>query len=142
MANPASGQAPDQANSLWTVDFVINMLVGHFMFAGYTSLITIVPSYVLHQGGQEWQLGIIIGSFGLVAMFIRPFAGRWINRIGAKQVAIVGTVIVAIGSLLYIVSPGPWWLIPIRMGQGIGIAMAPVAASTILAHLAPTPRPA
>ena len=144
MANPSSGQAPGkapgQANSLWTFDFVLNMLVGHFMFAGYTSLITIVPSYVLHQGGQEWQLGIIIGSFGLVAMFIRPFAGRWVNKFGAKQIAVIGTIIIAIGSLLYIVSPGPWWLVPIRMGQGIGIAMAPVATSTIVANLAPSHR--
>lgn len=140
MATLQPGQGSDSAKKLWTVDFVLNLLVGHFMFAGYTALITIVPSYVLHQGGQEWQLGIIIGSFGLVGMFIRPFAGRWVNRIGVKRVAIVGTAILATGSLLYIGSPGPWWLVPIRMGQGVGIAMAPVATSTIVANLAPSHR--
>ncbi|MDA0768987.1 MAG: MFS transporter [Chloroflexi bacterium] len=140
LATPPLENNPDHARKLWTVDFVLNLLVGHFMFAGYTSLLTIVPSYVLYKGGQEWQLGIIIGSFGIVAMFIRPFSGRWVNKIGAKRVAIVGTAIVAVGSLLYIGAGGPWWLIPIRMIQGIGIAMGPVATSTIVANLAPVNR--
>lgn len=110
------------------------------MFASYTSLLTIIPPYVFHRGGQEWQLGIIIGSFGVVGVFIRPFAGRWINILGAKRVAVAGTAIIAVGSLLYIGALSPWWLIPVRMLQGVGIAMAPVATSTMVADLAPAHR--
>ncbi|MCI0791591.1 MAG: MFS transporter, partial [Chloroflexi bacterium] len=140
MATPLSEDNPAGNERLWTTDFVLNLLVGHFMFASYTSLLTIIPPYVFHRGGQEWQLGIIIGSFGIVGIFIRPFAGRWINILGAKRVTVAGTAIIAAGSLLYIGAFSPWSLIPVRMLQGIGIAMAPVATSTMVANLAPAHR--
>ena len=117
MATPQSEHMPIGNERLWTTDFVLNLLVGHFMFASYSALLTIIPPYVFHRGGQEWQLGIIVGSFGIVGIFIRPFAGRWISLLGAKRVAVAGTVIVAAGSLLYIGALSPWWLIPVRMLQ-------------------------
>ena len=140
MAKAPAEQSSVDAGTLWTVDFVLNLLVGHFMFAGFTSLLTIIPLYVLHRSGQEWQLGIIIGSFGIAAVFLRPFAGRWVNKIGAKRIALTGTAILAVGSLLYLGALAPWWIVPIRMIQGIGMAMAPVATGTIVANLAPAHR--
>lgn len=122
---------------LWTLDFVLTMLTAHFLFASYTSLFTIVPPYVLAKGGQEWQLGIIVGSLGVVGLLIRPFAGRWTGVVGAKQVAVLGTAIFAITSLLYIPALNVWLLIPVRMLQGAGLAIAPVATSTMIANLAP-----
>ncbi len=133
---------PSTANSdqkLWSTDYVLTLLVSHFMFASYTSLFVIVPPYVLHRGGQEWQLGIIIGSFGIVGVLIRPFAGRRVGIIGPKRVAIVGSLVLALGSLLYIPALSAWWLIPVRMIQGVGLAIGPVATSTMTAKtLQPT----
>ncbi|MCH7626643.1 MAG: MFS transporter, partial [Chloroflexi bacterium] len=138
MATSSSPTIPDKsANKLWTPDFVFNLLTAHFLFASYTSLFTIIPPYVLDQGGQEWQIGVVVGSFGIAGFVIRPFAGRWINVLGARRVAIIGAIIFAVASLLYIPSFSVWWLVPVRMLQGIGLAMGPVATSTTVANLAP-----
>ncbi|MCH7652436.1 MAG: MFS transporter [Chloroflexi bacterium] len=141
MATSSSPTIPDKsANKLWTPDFVFNLLTAHFLFASYTSLFTIIPPYVLDRGGQEWQLGIVVGSFGLVGLLIRPFAGRWTYEFGAKRIVIWGTIVFAIASLLYIPAPNVWMLVPVRILQGIGLAIAPVATSTIVADLAPERR--
>ncbi len=128
------------AQRLWTPDYVLDLLTAHFLFASYTALYTIVPPYVLDRGGEEWQIGITVGSFGVVALFFRLMSGRWVHSFGARAVAIVGAGLFAAASFLYMAAPGVWWLVPVRALQGVGLAIAPVATSTIVADLAPVPR--
>ncbi len=125
---------------LWNLDFLLVLLTGHFLFVGYVSLFTIVPPYVLDRGGEEWQIGVVVGSFGITGVVVRPLVGRLIYRVGTKRMAVLGTAIFALGSVLYIPAPDVWWLVPARMIQGIGLGMAPVAGSTMVANLAPIRR--
>ena len=125
---------------LWTLDFVLNLLIGHFLFASYTAMFTIIPLYVVERGGDEWQLGIVVGSFGIVGLLVRPFAGRWVYTVGAKQIAMAGSAVFGLATLLHIPAFNVWLIIPARVFQGVGLAMGPVATSTIVANLAPGPR--
>ena len=128
-------------NELWTTDFVLTLLAGHFMFAGYTATLTIIPPFAIDLGGDlAYHLPLIVAAFGFVGLAIRPFGGQWIYTLGPKRVAVVGTIIVALGSLSYIFALSAWWLIPMRMLQGVGLALGPVATSTIVANLAPPTR--
>ncbi len=133
-------EKPSERGRLWTLDYIFDMLTAHFGFVSYSSLFTIVPPYVLDRGGEEWQLGIVVGSFGVVGLLIRPFAGRWVVSFGTKRVAIAGVVILGVASFLYIPAFNVWMLIPVRMLQGVGLAIAPVATSAIVANLAPARR--
>ncbi len=132
--------APASGERLWTLDFVLNLLTAHFMFAGYTAILTVIQPYVIYRGGDDWTLGLIVGAFGVVGLAIRPFGGQWIYALGPKRVAIAGTAIVAIGSVMYIFALSHWWLVPMRMLQGVGLALGPVATSTIVANLSPPTR--
>ena len=128
-------------NELWTTDFVLTLLAGHFMFAGYTATLTIIPPFAIDLGGDlAYHLPLIVAAFGFVGLAIRPFGGQWIYTLGPKRVAVAGTIIVALGSLSYIFALSAWWLIPMRMLQGVGLALGPVATSTIVANLAPPTR--
>ena len=128
-------------DELWTTDFVLTLLAGHFMFAGYTATLTIIPPLAIDLGGDlAYHLPLIVAAFGFVGLVIRPFGGQWIYTLGPKRVAVIGTIIVALGSLSYIVALSAWWLIPMRMLQGVGLALGPVATSTIVANLAPPNR--
>ena len=99
-----------------------------------------VPPYVLHRGGEEWHIGLVVGSFGIVALVARPFAGKLTYQLGAKQVAIAGSMIFAVASILYLPALNVWLMVPVRMLQGVGMAMTPVATVTIVANLAPPAR--
>ena len=132
--------APGASQGLWTRNFVLNLLTGHFTFVSYTALFTIIPPYVLDLGGKEWHIGVVIGSFGVVGLVIRPFAGRWVSVFGATRIAVLGAAILGVASLLHILAPSVWWLVPVRMLQGVGLAMGPVATTTMVANLAPASR--
>ncbi len=135
-----SGEPNLGGERLWTVDFVLDLLTAHCLFAAYTAMFTIIPLYVFDRGGVEWQLGIVIGSFGVVGLLIRPFGGRWVYSVGAKWIAIVGTAVFGVASLLHILAPNVWFIIPARALQGVGLALGPVATSTIVVNLAPLRR--
>ena len=127
-------------SALWSSDYVLALLIAHALFASYMALVTMVPLYVLHLDGAEWQIGVVVGSFGVASFFIRPFAGQWTRLLGAKRVALAGSAIFAVASLLYLPALNVWLLIPVRMLQGIGLAMTPVATVTMVANLVPPVR--
>jgi MFS family permease len=132
--------ASESSQSLWSRDFVINLLVAHLLLAGFFSLFMVVPGFIDKLGGKEWEIGVIIATFGLAGVIFRPMAGKWILKSGPKRVIMVGILIFVGTTVLYIPLPSEWWIVPVRMAQGVGLAIAPVATSTVVANLAPESR--
>ena len=130
----------ESSESLWSRDFVINLLVAHLLLAGFFSLFMVVPGFIDKLGGKEWEIGVIIATFGLAGVIFRPMAGKWILKSGPKRVIMVGILIFVGTTVLYIPLPSEWWIVPVRMAQGVGLAIAPVATSTVVANLAPESR--
>ena len=130
----------ESSQSLWSRDFVINLLVAHLLLAGFFSLFMVVPGFIDKLGGKEWEIGVIIATFGLAGVIFRPMAGKWILKSGPKRVIMVGILIFVGTTVLYIPLPSEWWIVPVRMAQGVGLAIAPVATSTVVANLAPESR--
>ena len=145
------------ARPLWTTDFVLNLVVAHCVFVAYTAMSPIIPLYAEYRGAtdirlplgvgdfaivisQEIQLGIIVGSFGLIGLIVRPFTGRWVYTFGAKRIAVIGPIVLGAATLLHIIAFRAWMIIPARVLQGMGLALGPVTTSTIAANLAPDHR--
>ena len=133
-------ESSESSESLWSRDFVINLLVAHLLLAGFFSLFMVVPGFIDKLGGKEWEIGIIIATFGLAGVIFRPMAGKWILKSGPKRVIMFGILIFVGTTVLYIPLPSEWWIVPVRMAQGVGLAIAPVATSTVVANLAPESR--
>jgi MFS family permease len=100
----------------------------------------VVPEFIYKLGGKEWEIGVIIATFGLAGVIFRPMAGKWILKSGPKKVIMFGILIFVGTTVLYIPLPSEWWIVPVRMAQGVGLAIAPVATSTVVANLAPESR--
>ena len=80
----------DQRQSaLWTVDFVLNLLTAHFMFASYMALVPVVPLYVLDRGGEAWHVGVVVGSFGVIGLVIYFGYSRSRSHLGQGIVEVV-----------------------------------------------------
>ena len=141
---------------LWSRDYVLTMLTGHFLFVSYTSMFTVIPNYVKDLGGENWHVGVVVGAFGVLSLFVRPYVGRLIAMFGPKPVAVLGLASFALAALLYVLPVNNWleatpllanvpalaflWPVPVRMLRGIGLAATPVATSTIVVNLAPAAR--
>ena len=56
----------------------------YFLYAAFTAQYIVIPEYIVHLGGEEWQLGIVISSFAILPLLFRPFMGRWTAAVGPR----------------------------------------------------------
>jgi MFS family permease len=78
--------------------------------------------------------------FLISAIISRPFAGKWIERSGFKNVLLAALLIFLLSSLLYFFPKSMTTFFILRFVHGIGFGMATTAVGAIVANLIPTSR--
>lgn len=127
----------EPAAALWTLGFTLNALATVGFFGSFFYLVSVLPEYVDSIGGEKWQIGVIVGGFGIVPMVLRPFVGRWSDRGHRKRLQRIGILTMAGATVLMVFSEDVVSLFLLRVGQGIGMALFPTAAASLAAELAP-----
>ncbi|CAH0345361.1 MFS transporter [Bacillus sp. CECT 9360] len=126
---------------LWTKNFISIAIANFFVFATFYYLLVTLPLYALEElHGNEMMAGLITTSFLISAIIIRPFAGKWISRVGKYPVLMTSLLILSLASTLYFFPHSVTALIALRFCHGIGFGMATTAAGAIVADLIPDSR--
>ncbi|CAB4810408.1 unannotated protein [freshwater metagenome] len=134
-------QSPQPPERVITRQFLTVVVAGLFYFFSLGMLLPIVPLFVAGPlGGSELAVGILVGSFSIGAVLIRPFAGRIGDRMGRKVLIVGGALVVAISVGLYLLVTGPEMLLAARLIGGVGEAAFFVGAGTMITDLAPPSR--
>ena len=60
--------ASESSEPLWSRDFVINLWVVHLLLAGFFSLFMLLPRFIDKLGEKDWDIGVIIATFGLAGV--------------------------------------------------------------------------
>ncbi len=134
MADPAEKQA------LWTRAFVVTSISNLFLFLSFQMLIPTLPIFVERMGGDATQVGLVIGVFTISALLVRPFAGKWLDTIGRRNVLLIGL------SLFILSVVGYYWMtvvslvLLIRVVHGFGWGMTTTAYGTIASDIIPPKR--
>ncbi len=116
-------------------------MLNNFLFFVSMHLLTVpLPLYVEHIGGDPSQVGLVMGTFAVAAVLARPYVGRLVDRLGGKPSLLIGSLIFAIGPLLYIVSRSVPALLVARFLHGFSISAITTAYIVITAALAPAGR--
>jgi MFS family permease len=116
------------------------MLNNFLIFVSMHLLTVPLPLYVEHIGGNPSQVGLVMGTFAMAAILVRPYVGRLVDRLGGKPSLLLGSLIFAIGPLLYIVSRSVPALLIARFLHGFSISAISTAYIVIVAALAPPGR--
>lgn len=101
-------------------------------------LFVILPVFALYaEGLPGWNLtlvGIAVGAYGLTQALLQIPFGWASDRVGRKQVLVVGLLLMLAGSVVCSVAQSPWAVIAGRILQGAGaisgVAMAMVGDYT------------
>lgn len=125
---------------LWGRDFALTLLGTFAFFASFFYLLSVLPDYIDSIGGAKWQVGVIVGGYSAVPLFLRPFVGRWSDRGRRKLLMRGGLAITAASLALMALSAGVLSLFALRVVQGIGVATFPTAAGSMVAEVTPKPR--
>ena len=70
-------------------------------------MLPVLPRYVdgpLDAGNIA--VGVVIGSYAITGLLLRPVAGRFADRRGRKPTVLLGSLLVAVGGFLYLLPLG------------------------------------
>ncbi|HEX2966733.1 MAG TPA: MFS transporter [Syntrophorhabdaceae bacterium] len=98
-------------------------------------LVPTLPIYLKNLNSAEFQIGILIGAFGLASVFSRPFSGRMLAKISEKTFMLIGASLYIISSLAYIVFLPFWPFLFVRILQGVGFGFFHTASTTYVVNI-------
>jgi MFS family permease len=104
-------------------------------FAAFYSLIVPLPLYMTDMGIPDWQIGVIMGAFGVASLIGRPFAGYISDRYGFKPVILFGSIALAIGGFGVPLTADPALLFGLRMLQAAGYVAFTTASTALVSSL-------
>ena len=114
---------------------VLGFFVASGMFLPSTPRFTAGP---LH--GDDVAVGLVIGSFSVSSLLLRPFAGRWADRRGRRIMLIVGSAMQVLAAAGHLVATSIERLIVMRLLLGAAEAVFFVGAMAAATDLAPERR--
>lgn len=105
------------------------------------AVLPVLPRYVhgpLDSGNIA--VGVVVGSYAITGLLLRPFAGRLADQRGRKPTVLLGSILVAVGGFMYLLPLGVAGLIAARLVLGAGEGAVFTAGSAWIVDLAPVER--
>jgi predicted MFS family arabinose efflux permease len=110
-------------------------------FAGFYALLVPLPRYLAEVGLSDWQIGLVLGAFGVASLVGRPVAGVAADRVGARRVMLVGAAALATGALAVPGTTDVALLFALRVLQAVGyVAFTTAGTALVVALVAPEER--
>lgn len=132
----SAGPTAVARRSYWTV-WAATMI----FFGGFYALLTPLPRYLAAVGLQDWQIGMVLGAFGVASLLGRPFAGRATDRWGARPVMMAGAAALLVGALGVMMTTSGPLLFCLRLLQAGGyVAFTTAGTGLVVALTAPEER--
>ncbi len=109
-------------------------------FGAFYILLVPLPLYLAQIRLPDWQIGVILGAFGIVSLVGRPFTGLFTDRWGYRAVILAGTLSLALGAVGVPMTTSPVAQFLLRILQAGGYIAFTTAATALIAELAPKGR--
>ncbi len=113
-------------------------------FAGIVAVgavLPVLPRYVHGPLGEgDVAVGVVVGSYAVTGLLLRPVAGRYADRRGRRPPVLAGSLVVAVSGFLYLLPLGVPGLIAARLLLGAGEGTVFTAGSAWIVDIAPAGR--
>lgn len=119
--------------------------LANFLILSSFSTFFLFPLFVLKHGGNDVDIGLIMGSFALASVVCRPWISEMIDRLGRKKSYTLGCLTMSVLPMTYLCFSGSLTdfylpLLSVRIIHGMGFAICLTAAFTYVADLVPPGR--
>jgi predicted MFS family arabinose efflux permease len=101
----------------------------------FHSLLPTLPIYLSRLGSTEAQIGLLVGSFTVSSLVLRPFVGKALLKIPEKKFMLIGVALNGVTCLAYLFAPPFWPFLAVRVIQGVGFAFFHTASFTLAANV-------
>ena len=126
--------------TIWSVPYVVLMVVNFFQSMAAFMANTTIPVFADHLGASTAFVGVTVSSFAVTALLIRPFAGPAFDSFSRKRLLLCAQAIICISLVLYGVVDALPALVAVRLFHGIGIGCSGPLAMSLVSEFLPTSR--
>ena len=130
---------PSDSDTIWTRTFALLCLAQVFGYAQHFMLQPALPLYVTQLGGTPFTVGLVLASFAVTSVIVRPLMGHWADRWGEAKIMSYGMLLQAL-SVLICLFPMPTITMIANGFRGIGWAGLNAGGYSMLAFTAPLSR--
>ena len=130
---------PSDSDTIWTRTFALLCLAQVFGYAQHFMLQPALPLYVTQLGGTPFTVGLVLASFAVTSVIVRPLMGHWADRWGEAKIMSYGMLLQAL-SVLICLFPMPKITMLANGFRGIGWAGLNAGGYSMLAFTAPLSR--
>ena len=130
---------PSDSDTIWTRTFALLCLAQVFGYAQHFMLQPALPLYVTQLGGTPFTVGLVLASFAVTSVIVRPLMGHWADRWGEAKIMSYGMLLQAF-SVLICLFPMPKITMLANGFRGIGWAGLNAGGYSMLAFTAPLSR--
>ena len=106
-------------------------------FAGFYTLLVPLPRYLEQIGLPDWQIGLILGAFGVASLVWRMVAGVGVDRWGSRRVMLLGAGALTFGAACVPLTDSPALLFALRLIQAAGYVAFTTAGTALIIQLTP-----
>jgi MFS family permease len=131
---------PDPLPKLYNRSFAfaflsqVGFVLSNTMMAHYARWISFL-------GGDDADIGWVMGAGALVGLVARPWIGQWIDRFGARRMWLVGQLLFGLGTLLNVmIRAVDFWIYLPRAVNVLGASFVFSSSLAYITHLAPKSR--
>ncbi|MFP3905550.1 MAG: MFS transporter [Acidimicrobiales bacterium] len=122
-------------------DFVLVTVAAAFFMVSFGATLPVLPRYVAGPlEGSDLAVGIVVGSFAVSAIMLRPLIGYLGDQRGRRFLIVGGAAMVSVGMLAHVPSGSVVPLVAARLLVGAGQGTMFVGAATLVNDLAPPDR--
>lgn len=126
---------------IFTKSFNLNFAINFFVYLCMYLLIVVIASYSKTEFHTSDSLaGLVVGLFIIGSLIGRFITGKYVNQFGPKKILIFGLICIIVTQLLYFILGSVWFLMIVRLLNGLVTAIATTATGTIAAYVTPPTR--
>jgi MFS family permease len=116
--------------------FVRATVTNFVFFLGLNGFV-LLPLYIEQLGGNEIEIGMVMGLYSGVGIICQPLIGPWVDVIGRRPFMLTG-IGLTVGAALLATAPGGVPLLAVvRALQGVGLSMFFVASFSYVLDIIP-----
>ena len=130
---------PTKLDSIWTPTFALLCFTQILGYAQHFMLLPALPLYVTSLGGTPFLVGLVLASFAVTSVIIRPLMGDWADRWGEARVMASGMLLQSVSVLLFLIPVVKATMLANAV-RGIGWAGLNAGGYSLLALTAPFSR--
>ncbi len=126
---------------LWNRNFIIACIANFLVACSFNLLMPTIPIYLSEElGVPHSEIGIVLSSYAIALLLIRPFCGYWVDVYARKPLFLLGLTLFIATFFGYYFAVTVLFLFILRFIHGMSWALATVSANTVAIDIIPASR--